>query len=141
MARIATVPEQDVQALVANTVRQQIASYTAAIRNRFDALETSHTAQEAQVTRLTVEHEEFRQGLRSTEDRVDAAQAIIEVHAKSHQDIHAFMAAQSQFLSDHERRMKSIESHMQTLAKRRSPDSGLSPGGPRGQPDHSDTDV
>ena len=141
VARIATVPDQDVQALVVSTVRQQIAAYTAAIRDRFEALETSHTVQEAQVTRLTAEHEGFRQGLRSTEDRVDAAQAIIEVHAKSHQDIHAFMAAQSQFLSDHERRMKSIESHMQTLAKRRSPDSGLSPGGPRSQPDHSDTDA
>ena len=72
---------------------------------------------------------------------MDAAQAIIEVHSKSHQDIHAFMASQSQFLADHERRMKSIESHMHTLAKRRSPDSGLSPGGPRGPTEHPDSDV
>ena len=141
VARVASLPDHDVQALVANTVRQQIDNYTTALRNRFTALENDHAVQAAQVTRLTSEHEEFRQELRTTEGRMDAAHAIIEVHAKSHQDIHAFMASQSQFLADHERRMKSIESHMHTLAKRRSPDSGLSPGGPRGPTEHSDTDV
>ena len=141
VARVATIPDQDVQALVANTVRQQITNYTASIRNRFEALENNHAVQADQLTRLASDHEEFRQELRTTEGRMDAAHAIIEVHAKSHQDIHAFMASQSQFLADHERRMKSIESHMQTLAKRRSPDSGLSPGGPRGPTKHSDTDA
>ena len=141
VARVATVPDHDVQALVANTVRHQIASLHASLLHRFESLESSHTVHEAQVARLSSDHLEFRQDLRATEGRMDAAQAIIEVHAKSHQDIHSFMASQSQFLADHERRMKSIESHMQTLAKRRSPDSGLSPGGPRGPTDHSDTDA
>ena len=141
VARVATLPDHDVQALVATTVRQQIANYTASIRDRFEALEAHHAHQETKVADLASEHAEFRQDLRNTDSRVDAAQAIIEVHAKSHQDIHSFMASQSQFLADHERRMKSIESHMQTLAKRRSPDSGLSPGGPRSLSEHSDTDV
>ena len=141
VARVATLPDHDVQALVATTVRQQILNYTTSIRNRFEALEDDHATQAARVTHLASDHAEFRRELRTTEDRMDAAQAIIEVHSKSHQDIHAFMASQSQFLADHERRMKSIESHMHTLAKRRSPDSGLSPGGPRGPTEHSDSDV
>ena len=81
------------------------------------------------MARLTVEQSELRQGLRDTNVGLDAVQAVVEVHAKSHQDIVAFMSSQSQFLADHERRMKSIESHMQTLAKRRSPDGGLTPRG------------
>ena len=141
VARVATLPDHDVQALVATTVRQQILNYTTSIRNRFETLENDHATQAARVTHLASDQAEFRRELRSTEDRMDAAQAIIEVHAKSHQDIHAFMASQSQFLADHERRMKSIESHMQTLAKRRTPDSGLSPGGPRGPTEYSDTDA
>ena len=141
VARVATIPDNDVQALLAHTVRQQLSVLNAPLLRRFEALESSHAVQEAQVARLTSDLAEFRQDLRATEGRMDAAHAIIEVHAKSHQDIHAFMASQSQFLADHERRMKSIESHMQTLAKRRSPDSGLSPGGPRGPTDHSDADA
>ena len=141
VARVATLPDHDVQVLVATTVRQQIINYTTSIQNRFEALENDYATQAARVTHLASDHAEFRRELRSTEDRMDAAQAIIEVHSKSHQDIHAFMVSQSQFLADHERRMKSIESHMQTLAKRRTPDSGLSPGGPRGPTEHSDTDA
>ena len=137
VARLATLPEGDVQALVANSVRQQIAAVSATIRSRFEALEAHRDLQDAQVARLTTEQAGLRQDLRDTNEGLEATQAIVEVHAKSHQDIHSFMAAQSQFIADHERRMKSIESHLQTLAKRRSPDSGLSPGGPRGM-DSSD---
>ena len=134
VARIATLPEGDVQALVATTVRQQLAS----INSRFEALEALHDTQEGRVARLSAEKSELRQGLRETNVGLDAVQAVVEVHAKSHQDIVSFMSSQSQFLADHERRMKSIESHLQTLAKRRSPDSGLSPGGPRGPSDPSE---
>ena len=140
VARVATLPEGDVQALVATTVRHQIASMSAAISSRFDALEALHDTQAGRVMQLASEHSEFRQGLRDTNVGLDAVQAVVEVHAKSHQDIVTFMSSQSQFLADHERRMKSIESHLQTLAKRRSPDSGLSPGGPRGPSDSSEHD-
>ena len=141
VARVATLPEGDVQALVATTVKQQIATISAALHSRFEALESTQDKQNVQVARLTSDQEELRHGLRETNAGLDATQAIVEVHAKAHQDIHAFMTAQSQFIVDHERRMKSIESHLQTLAKRRSPDSGLSPGGPRGPADPSETDA
>ena len=140
VARMGTLPEGDVQALVAHTVRQQIAAVSASLHSRFEALETHRDRQDAQVAQLASDQSELRQGLRETNAGLDATQAIVEVHAKSHQDIHSFMTAQSQFIADHERRMKSIESHLQTLAKRRSPDSGLSPGGPRGPMDPSDSD-
>ena len=138
VARVATLPEGDVQALVATTVRQQLANMHASISSRFEALEALHDNQEGRVARLTAENSELRQGLRETNVGLDAVQAVVEVHAKSHQDIVSFMSSQSQFLADHERRMKSIESHLQTLAKRRSPDSGLSPGGPRCPSEHSE---
>ena len=63
VARVATVPDPDVQALVATTVRQQITSYTASIRNRFEALENNQAMHADQVTRLVSDYEEFRQDL------------------------------------------------------------------------------
>ena len=129
IARTPTQPEGDATALAVTTFRHQLAQMNASINNRFAALEAQHDTQVRQVVRLTAEQSELRQGLRDTNVGLDAVQAVVEVHSKSHQDIVAFMSSQSLFLADHERRMKSIESHMQTLAKRRSPDGGHSPRG------------